>query len=115
MGRVKVEDLTDEQTRNVNTLIPKVNELLEAFGEYRVVNSGIRTPAINKAAGGKPASKHLICAAVDLEDKDAKLYKFCKANEALLKVLGLWCEERQGGWLHIQCIPPKSGKRFFNP
>lgn len=115
MNRVKVKDLTDEQTRNMNKLIPSVNEFLEAFGEKRAVNSGIRTASGNKAAGGRPASKHLVCAAIDLEDKDGALYRFARANEDILRACGLWCEERMGGWLHLQIFPPKSGKRFFLP
>lgn len=115
MGRIDVKDLTSEQTANMNTLIPRVNMFLEAFGEKRAVNSGYRSPEANAAAGGKKKSNHLICAAIDLEDKDAKLYNFARSNEKLLKEIGLWCEERMGGWLHLQCIPPKSGRRFFLP
>jgi hypothetical protein len=115
MGRAKEEDLSSEQVTNMNTIIPRANEFLEAFGIYRVVNSGYRTPEANKAAGGKSKSNHMICAAVDLEDKDAKLYNFARSNIPILEKIGLWCEERQGGWLHIQCVPPKSGKRFFLP
>lgn len=115
MGRIKPEELSAEQTANMNTLIPNVNAFLEAFGEKRAVNSGYRSPESNAAAGGKKKSNHLVCAAIDLEDKDARLYNFARANEKLLKVLDLWCEERMGGWLHMQCVPPKSGKRFFLP
>ncbi len=115
MGRIKMADLSEEQVSNMNTLIPKINMFLEAFGAYRKVNSGYRSPEINKAEGGKKKSNHLICSAIDLEDADAKLYNFARANEKLLKELGLWCEERQGGWLHMQCVSPKSGKRFFLP
>lgn len=115
MGRIKMADLTAEQVGNMNTLIPAVNQFLERFGEKRAVNSGYRSPEINQASGGKKKSNHLICAAVDLEDKDARLYNFARANEKILKELGLWCEERMGGWLHMQCVSPKSGKRFFLP
>ena len=116
MGRIKAEELTPEQTGNMNTLIPAVNQFLEVFGSYRNVNSGYRSPAINAATpGAAPQSKHLICAAVDLEDADAKLHAFARNNTLLLEELGLWCEERQGGWLHLQCLPPRSGKRFFKP
>lgn len=127
----KLEDLPDEHVRNVNTLVPKINEFLEAFGSYREIASGYRTKAhhervyaeINtkRAKQKLPlvsipwGSKHLVGAAIDLEDKDAKLYNFTRANVKLLESLGLWCEERQGGWLHVQCYPPKSGKRFFIP
>lgn len=115
MGRINVADLSPEQVGNMNTLIPRVNMFLEKFGEKRAVTSGYRSPEINKASGGKKKSNHLICAAIDLEDADAKLYNFARANEALLAELGLWCEERQGGWLHMQCVAPKSGHHFFLP
>lgn len=131
MGRIKLKDLSDEQVANMNTLIPRVNQLLEKFGEKRAVESGFRSKAdheriyneINakrKLQNLPPVkipwkSNHLVAAAIDLEDKDAKLYNFARANEKLLKELGLWCEERMGGWLHMQCIPPKSGRRFFLP
>ena len=42
MGRATLETLTDEQKANVNTLIPKINDLLERFGEKRTVSSGLR-------------------------------------------------------------------------
>lgn len=115
MGRIEPSDLSDEQTANMNTLIPAINDFLEAFGEKRGVNSGYRSADANKAAGGKPKSNHLICAAIDLEDRDAKLYNFARKNIKLLEKLGLWCEERQGGWLHLQIFAPRSGKRFFMP
>lgn len=116
MGRAKPEELTAEQTANMNTLIPRINDFLERFGQYRAVNSGYRTPAVNAGTpGAAPKSNHLICAAIDLEDADCKLHAFAKANTLYLEELGLWCEERQGGWLHLQIYPPKSGKRFFKP
>lgn len=116
MGRISISQLTPEQNANMNTLIPAVNQFLESFGSYRGVNSGYRSPAINSATpGAAPQSKHLVCAAIDLEDADAKLHAFARNNTLLLEELGLWCEERQGGWLHLQCLPPRSGKRFFKP
>jgi hypothetical protein len=37
----------------------------------------------------------------------------------LLESIGLWCEERQGNWQHLQCLPFGSYKpgqtRWFNP
>ena len=81
-----------------------------------IVTSGVRSEAdqarINPSA---PRSKHIIGAAVDIADADGSLYAWCKENEAELEAAELWCEERQGGWQHFQCIPPKSGKRWFNP
>lgn len=118
MGRITMAELTPEQVANINTLVPRVNELLEAFGEYRKVNSGYRSQAdqqrINPSA---PKSKHLLCAAVDLSDPDGKLAAFCMANLPLISKIGLWLENPQKtkGWVHAQCLPPKSGSRVFNP
>jgi len=118
MGRAKLDELTPEQVANMNTIIPRANDLLQAFGEYRKVNSGYRSPAdqqrINPSA---PKSKHLLCAAIDLSDPDGKLSAFVMANLPLVSRIGLWIENPQKtrGWVHIQCLPPKSGSRVFNP
>ena len=113
MGRAKLEDLSNELCWNANVTVTRANELLEAFGKYRKVNSGYRRPSDNVAAGGAPKSKHMSCQAVDLSDPDGKLHKFCKENPQLLETIGFWCEERQGGWQHLQIVPPKSKKRWF--
>jgi hypothetical protein len=118
MGRVTLDELSDEQIRNLNTIVPRVNDLLDAFGEYRKVTSGYRSPAdqqrINPSA---PKSKHLLCAAIDLSDPDGKLAAFCMANLPLIAKIGLWLENptKTKGWVHAQCLPPKSGSRVFNP
>lgn len=116
MNRIKVEELSPELLANANTIIPKINELLERFGEYRKCNSGYRSsedqarinPTITK-------SKHMICAAIDISDIDGKLYKWVLANLPVLKELGFWVELQQGPWVHFQIFPPKSGNRIFQP
>ena len=110
MNRITPEELSPELMGNMNTIIPRANELLEDFGQYRKCNSGYRSSADqDRINPGAPHSFHLICAAIDLADEDGKLNEFCKNN------IGLWCEERQGEWQHVQCFPPKSGKIFFFP
>lgn len=116
MERITLAQLTPEQLGNANTIVPRVNELLEKFGEYRACNSGYRSAEDQKHINPRASkSKHLICAAIDLEDKDGRLNKFCKDNPELLKSIGLWCEERQGNWQHFQCLPPLSKKLWFFP
>lgn len=139
MGRVTLETLPDETVRNINTLIPKVNELLDAFYKANPiepkheVSSGIRTKEdhirvyeeINakRKAKNLPTltvpwrSKHLTGAAVDIEDKNDKLKNWILLNIKLLEDLGLYCEafSHTNTWVHIQCISPKSGNRFFIP
>jgi hypothetical protein len=133
MNRGSLEELSDEIVRNINTLIPRVNELLERFGEKRNVTSGLRRmedhiriyEEINakRRAKGLPeqkvpmGSKHLIGAAIDLEDKNDKLKEFCVKNTHILKELGLYMEDPSATdtWCHLQCIPPGSGKTVFRP
>lgn len=116
MGRAELYSLPKDIIGNINTIVPKANELLEKFGSYRKVNSGYRTLEDQLRINPKsPKSKHTIGGAVDLEDADGKLNLFCKNNEKLLVELGLWCEERQGGWQHIQIFAPSSSKRWFKP
>jgi hypothetical protein len=55
--------------------------------------------------------------AVDIEDNDGLLDAFCKQNIGLLEQLELWLEDDAAtpSWCHIQCVPPRSGRRFFIP
>lgn len=118
MGKITLEQLPDDMKKNINMLVPKVNDVIELFGQYRAINSGYRTPEdqarINPSA---PQSKHLVCAAVDLEDKDRKLMSWCLSHLDILTRLGLWMENptKTPTWIHLQCLPPKSGNRIFNP
>jgi hypothetical protein len=118
MGRIKIEELSPELLSNLNTIVPRVNELLEKFGQYRKVNSGYRSIEDQKRINPKAThSMHLKCAAVDLEDKDRKLTHFCLNNLKLLESIGLWMEDPNSTntWVHLQCYPPKSGRRIFIP
>lgn len=132
-GMGTLDTMEDELVGNANTIVPKANELLDRFGEYRGCNSGYRSMAHHleiyaaknktRKAQGLPelkvpmSSRHLICAAIDLEDTDGKLKKWAKENVDVLEELGLYCEalESTPTWLHIQFIAPKSGNRFFVP
>ena len=61
-------------------------------------------------------SKHLTCQAVDIADAKFFLTNWCKENEEVLKEIGLWCEDDVTvKRLHLQIVPPTSGKRWFKP
>jgi len=81
-----------------------------------MVTSGLRSDAdqqrINPSA---PKSNHLLGNACDILDQSGELYQWCVDNQKLLAEIGLWLETRQGPWVHMQRVPPKSGRRFFNP
>ncbi len=118
MGREKIAPLTDQMSVSAFMIIYKANLILEAFGEYREVSSGYRPPVINAATPhAAKHSNHMFCLAVDLKDPDGRLHQFCKMPQSLrlLERLGVYCEERQGPWQHLQIVPPASGKRWFFP
>lgn len=117
MGRAKLMELPSELIGNANTIVTRVNTLLKAYGKPVVVSSGFRTVDINKAAGGAPSSKHLICQAVDLKDTDGSLKAWCLSNLKELEKAGLWMEHQDATptWCHLQSVPPKSGNRVFKP
>lgn len=117
MGRAEMTSLPDELISNMNTLVPKINNLLEAFGEYRACNSGYRTIEDQKRINPSAMkSWHLKCAAIDLEDKDRKLLKWILDTKAL-EVYDLYMESPDSTptWVHLQLYPPKSKRRIFIP
>lgn len=117
-GRAKLEDLPDETISNINTLIPKINDLLEKFGEYRKVNSGYRTIEDQKRINPKSMkSRHLTGQAIDISDENGKFQKWILNNIKIIEELDLYFEDFSytKNWVHCQIIKPKSGKRFFIP
>ena len=114
----KLEDLSEEIQKNLPILLERVNKIRALWGKPLTVTSCVRSQAdqerINPAA---PKSKHLIGAAVDIFDKDGSLKSWIKDNESVLEDAELWMEDFSATptWCHFQCLPPKSGKRFFIP
>jgi hypothetical protein len=110
-------EFTDDVLKNADKIIARASELLSAFGEKRKVSSGWRPTSINKQVGGAKNSQHIYGNAVDIEDKDGRLKKFCVENIERLIEIGLWMEDVTATptWVHLQSVPPKSGDRIFKP
>ena len=127
MGRdaAYANELSDEIRRNAEETIAKANALLERAGFAHVceVNSGWRPQTINAVTpNASPTSHHLTGRAVDLPDPDRSLAAWCAQNLDVLEELGLWMEDPRwtfdaGGrhWVHVQTVPPRSGRRVFEP
>lgn len=120
MGRDDLfkEEVTAEMRSNAADMVAKANMLLDNFGCTRACNSGFRPRSINEnIPGAAKGSLHMTCNAIDIEDRDGELDKFCMANLDLLASIGLWLEhpEATPTWCHVQRLPPKSGKRVFIP
>ena len=118
MGRDQLYPLTDDLKAHAQVTVDRVNQLLAKFGSKRKVDSGYRPEAINdRTANAAKNSKHEICEACDLEDKDGKLWQWAVHNLAVLKEIGLWMEDPRWtpDWLHVQIVAPASGRRVFVP
>lgn len=118
MGRDKTypNELSDAHRMNAKQTVERANALLERFGQKRRVVSGWRPGAINRATkGAAPNSKHVLCQAVDLEDNNGDLMRWLLNNQDIMEELKLWAEDSRdtGTWVHLQTLPPGSGKRFF--
>ena len=121
MGRdVKyASELTGEIEENAKELIGRVNNLLASLlmGE-REVRSGWRPQGVNDATKNAAASsKHITGQAVDLADNDRSLAKAIMLDPEALETFGLWMEDTRWTltWVHLQSVPPKSGKRIYIP
>lgn len=114
-----------DYTGNLEKLLKKINQLQTKYGKQFEVTSGFRSLVDHLAIYRKKGvtdpkkipmkSKHLFCQAIDIRDRDGKLYKWCKQNDKVLEDLGLYCEEGTSGWMHFQIVPPASGRRWFLP
>lgn len=129
LGKYKESDIPAEHLANMRELLVRVNKLRQAYAKpmrptncYRSMEHHLRIykdKGITDKAKIPMGSKHLAGQAMDFADPSGELYKWAAANEALLKEIGLWCEEGTKGWLHIQSVPYRSYKpgksRFFKP
>lgn len=116
--------------RNAERTVELVNQLLAFFGRDGVqpgidattgnfVGSGWRPATVNASTCNAAAhSKHLVALACDLRDTpDRALARWCLRNLDTLAQIGLWMEDPQWTptWVHVQTVPPRSGKRVYIP
>lgn len=111
-------ELTLEFRVNAGKTVEAVSNFLREIGikDY-VISSGFRTQEANKAAGGSKFSAHCSCEAIDIVDKDKKLYNALLVSIPLLSKYGLYMEHGDycPTWIHLQIRRPKSGNRIFLP
>lgn len=122
MGRDKTYsvELTDEIRKNAAVTVARANDLLEraGLGELDYVASGWRPKSINDfTANAGKGSRHLTGQAIDIGDPDRRLARWCATHYPILEELGLWLEHPgwTPSWVHLQTIPPASGKRCYIP
>jgi hypothetical protein len=82
------------------------------------VASGWRPLAVNDATSNAAEhSRHIIAEALDTHDPDRKFARWCLRNLNELETIGLWMEDPRWTphWVHLQIVPPLSGRRVYIP
>lgn len=97
---------TEEHRKHLQELIDNIlNPLREAWGSAIRVNSGYRSPALNKAVGGSSTSAHSLGYAADLSPVNGKMREFKEFVKKWLKSrkFDQYINEFKGKseWVHI--------------
>lgn len=96
---------TPEVEQNLIALIENVlDPLREAWGRPIIVNSGYRSPELNKVIGGVKTSQHMTGQAVDIQtvtdskSDNEKLFKLAKSLDLPFDQL---IDESNYSWIHV--------------
>ena len=124
LGAHSLDELSQDQLMNLQTLLARVNQLRQEWGKPITITSGFRDHAdmkrIYKSDVYPKLSKHLFGQACDMQD-DGSLMKWLKENDSTrMKKFGLWGEQGTNGWVHVQIVSmrsydKKTDLRWFNP
>lgn len=97
------------QRRNLEALVDNVlDPLREAYGKPIHVNSGYRSPALNRAVKGAPASDHIFGKAADIvgtpntKAENRKLFELVQDLGLSYKQL---IDEKNYSWVHVSYDP----------
>lgn len=115
-------ECTDEIRENAAETVKRVNKLLEHAAKDGIVAnkvvSGWRPKAVNDATkNAAKVSNHLLAKAVDIADPERRLAQWLVKNKSVLSLTFLWAEDPRWTptWLHLQIVPPASGKLIYIP
>ena len=117
-GREKSKEFKPEYDANATELLRKINIFIKDYPRPVSVSSGYRPASYNaNVPGAANKSNHTTCRAIDILDMDLTVWKYCMEQLDLAKELGLYFEDKRwtSSWVHIQDVPPKSGKRMYVP
>lgn len=91
-----------QQLENATLLCEKVFEPLRSHvGKPIKINSGFRSPSLNRAIGGSSSSQHCKGQAMDLELHDKELFDWIIDNLEYDQAIFEFGTEQQAAWFHI--------------
>lgn len=94
---------TQDNINNLGILVREVLQPLRDLVGFSIhINSGFRSPLVNKSVGGVPSSQHVNGQAADLDSQDNKLL-FETIREELIWDQLIWEKgnDLQPGWVHV--------------
>lgn len=127
LGKHSISDVPLAIQQNMDALLKAVNVIRAAWSKPMTVTSGFRDwndmLRIYRAKGVKDdkiprGSAHLSGLAVDISDPDLAITHWLKTDPhaiVLLEQQGLYCEEGNSNWVHLQLRASASGNRWFKP
>ena len=91
-----------QEAGNLKALAENVlDPLREWYGKPIYVNSGYRSPQLNRMVGGAPTSQHMKGEAVDItagsKAENKKLFDYIKSNLPFDQVI----DEKDFSWVHV--------------
>lgn len=91
-----------QQLENATLLCEKVfDPLREYVGKPIKINSGFRSPSLNRAIGGSSSSQHCKGQAMDLELHDKELFDWIIDNLEYDQLIAEFGTDKHFAWFHI--------------
>lgn len=105
--------ITDLEIERLRLLCQKVLQpLRDKFGSAIIVNSGYRSPAVNKAVGGVPTSQHVRGEAADItagsKERNKRLFEILKTIEVDQTI-----DEKNYSWIHVSYTICRKNRNQF--
>ena len=103
-----------QQLENATLLCEKVFEPLRSHvGKPIKINSGFRSPSLNRAIGGSSSSQHCKGQAMDLELHDKELFDWIIDNLEFDQLIAEFGNDTHFAWFHISYTRSKNRKEVL--
>ena len=103
-----------QQLENATLLCEKVFEPLRSHvGKPIKINSGFRSPSLNRAIGGSSSSQHCKGQAMDLELHDKELFDWIIDNLEYDQLIAEFGTDTHFAWFHISYTRSKNRKQVL--